>query len=234
MLGVVTLAELLGMSLWFAASAVSGQYAAQWSLSTGEAAWLTTIVQLGFVAGTAISALLNVADIVPARLLFACCAMVGAVANTMLLTADGLTVALLWRFVTGFALAGVYPPAMKMMATWFRAQRGLAVGTVVGALTVGKAMPYLVHAIPGAGITPVVLSASIGACGAALLVWFLPVSGACVFVASRARGGVYPGVASFHGWVSGAHVRAVRRVDLVAGVHRGQHGCAQSHRRHAR
>jgi hypothetical protein len=110
MLGVVTLAELLGMSLWFAASAVSGQYAAQWSLSTGEAAWLTTIVQLGFVAGTAISALLNVADIVPARLLFACCAMVGAVANTMLLTADGLTVALLWRFVTGFALSFVVSP----------------------------------------------------------------------------------------------------------------------------
>ena len=89
MLGVVTLAELLGMSLWFAASAVSAQYAAQWSLSTGEAAWLTTIVQLGFVAGTAISALLNVADLVPARLLFASCAMVGAIANTMLLTADG-------------------------------------------------------------------------------------------------------------------------------------------------
>jgi MFS family permease len=172
MLGVVTLAELLGMSLWFAASAVSAQYAAQWSLSTGEAAWLTTIVQLGFVAGTAISALLNVADLVPARLLFASCAMVGAVANTMLLTADGLSGALAWRFVTGLALAGVYPPAMKMIATWFRERRGLAVGTIVGALTVGKALPYLVHAIPGAGITPVVLSASIGACGAALLVWF--------------------------------------------------------------
>ena len=172
MLGVVTLAELLGMSLWFAASAVSGQYAAQWSLSTGEAAWLTTIVQLGFVAGTAISALLNLADLVPARLLFACCAMVGAIANSMLLTADGLSGALAWRFVTGLALAGVYPPAMKMIATWFRERRGLAVGTIVGALTVGKAMPYLVHAIPGAGITPVVLSASIGACGAALLVWF--------------------------------------------------------------
>ena len=141
MLGVVTLAELLGMSLWFAASAVSGQYAAQWSLSTGEAAWLTTIVQLGFVAGTAISALLNVADLVPARLLFASCAMVGAIANTMLLTADGLSGALVWRFVTGLALAGVYPPAMKMIATWFRARRGLAVGTIVGALTVGKALP---------------------------------------------------------------------------------------------
>jgi MFS family permease len=172
MLGILTVAELLGMTLWFAASAVSAQYTAQWTLSSSEAAWLTTIVQLGFVTGTAISALLNVADIVSARVLFASCALIGAVANAMLLTADGLSGALLWRFVTGFALAGVYPPAMKMIATWFRVRRGLAVGTIVGALTVGKAMPYLVHAIPGAGITPVVLSASAGACIAAVLVWF--------------------------------------------------------------
>jgi len=172
MLGILTVAELLGMTLWFAASAVSAQYATQWSLSGREAAWLTTIVQLGFVAGTAVSALLNVADTVPARWLFSCCALIGAAANALLLTSDQLSTALLWRFVTGLALAGVYPPAMKMIATWFRVQRGLAVGTIVGALTVGKAMPYLVHAIPGAGITPVVLSASIGACIAALLVWF--------------------------------------------------------------
>jgi len=172
MLGILTVAELLGMTLWFAASAVSAQYTAQWTLSSSEAAWLTTIVQLGFVTGTAISALLNVADIMPARWLFASCALLGAAANAMLLTAEGLSSALVWRFVTGLALAGVYPPAMKMIATWFRARRGLAVGTIVGALTVGKAMPYLVHAIPGAGITPVVVSASVGACIAALLVWF--------------------------------------------------------------
>jgi len=171
-LGVLTIAELLGMTLWFAASAVSAQYTAQWSLTGSEAAWLTTIVQLGFVAGTAVSALLNVADIVPARWLFSGSALVGAAANAMLLMSDQLSTALLWRFVTGLALAGVYPPAMKMIATWFRVRRGLAVGTIVGALTVGKAVPYLVHAIPGAGITPVVLSASIGACIAALLVWF--------------------------------------------------------------
>ena len=77
MLGILTIAELLGMTLWFAASAVSAQYAAQWSLSGSEAAWLTTIVQLGFVAGTAVSALFNVADIVPARVLFSCAALIG-------------------------------------------------------------------------------------------------------------------------------------------------------------
>jgi MFS family permease len=171
-LGILTLAELLGMSLWFAASAVSAQYITRWALSTSEAAWLTTTVQLGFVVGTALSALFNLADIVSTRRLFALCAVLGAAANTLLLTADSLSSALVWRFCTGLALAGVYPPAMKMIATWFRSQRGLAVGTIVGALTVGKAMPYLVHAIPGAGVTPVVLSASAGAVGAAMLVWF--------------------------------------------------------------
>ncbi|OYV67864.1 MAG: hypothetical protein B7Z72_09160, partial [Gemmatimonadetes bacterium 21-71-4] len=59
------------------------------------------------------------------------------------------------RLATGFALAGVYPPAMKMISTWFRSQRGLGIGTVVGALTVGKASPYLVHAFPGAGVAAV-------------------------------------------------------------------------------
>ncbi|HEU4628476.1 MAG TPA: MFS transporter [Gemmatimonadaceae bacterium] len=170
-LALLATAELLGMSLWFAASAVSAQYRTLWGLTASEAAWLTTVVQLGFVAGTAVSALLNLADIVPARRLFALSALGGAVANALVLTASGLAPALLWRFLTGACLAGVYPPAMKMISTWFRARRGLAVGTIVGALTVGKALPYLVHAFPGAGITPVVLVASAGAAVAAALVW---------------------------------------------------------------
>ncbi|HEX6631143.1 MAG TPA: MFS transporter [Gemmatimonadaceae bacterium] len=171
-LALLATAELLGMSLWFAASAVSAQYRTLWGLTASEAAWLTTVVQLGFVAGTAASALLNLADIVPARRLFALSALGGAIANALVLTADGLAPALLWRFLTGACLAGVYPPAMKMISTWFRARRGLAVGTIVGALTVGKALPYLVHAFPGAGITPVVLTASAGAALSAALVWF--------------------------------------------------------------
>ena len=169
-LALLAAAELLGMSLWFAASALSPQYRALWGLTSSEAGWLTTAVNFGFVAGTAGVALLNLADVVPTRRLFAAAAAAGAVANAMLLTAHGLPAALLWRFVTGLCLAGVYPPAMKMIATWFRARRGLAVGTIVGALTVGKATPYLVHALPGAGVRPVVLTASAAALLAALLV----------------------------------------------------------------
>jgi MFS family permease len=170
MLAVLACAELLGMSLWFAASAVSAQYRALWDLSASQAGWLTTIVQLGFVAGTAVLATLNVVDIVPSRRLFASGAIVGAVANAAMLLAPGFRTALVCRMLTGAALAAVYPPAMKMISTWFRARRGLAVGGIVGALTVGKATPYLVHAIPGAGIQPVVLTASAAALVAALLV----------------------------------------------------------------
>ena len=170
MLVLLACAELLGMSLWFAASAVSAQYRTLWDLSASQAGWLTTIVQLGFVIGTAVLATLNVVDIVPSRRLFATGALCGAVANAALLIAPGFRTALACRLLTGVALAAVYPPAMKMISTWFRARRGLAVGGIVGALTVGKATPYLVHAIPGAGIRPVVLTASAAAVAAALLV----------------------------------------------------------------
>jgi MFS family permease len=170
-LGLLALAELLGMSLWFAGNAVAPMLRETWQLSGSEVAWLTTVVQLGFVAGTALSAVLNLADVLPARLLFGVSAILGALANAALLGAGGYELALVTRFATGFFLAGVYPPAMKMAATWFRARRGFAVGTVVGALTVGKAVPYLVHAVPGAGVAGVVLTASAAALVAALLVF---------------------------------------------------------------
>jgi MFS family permease len=173
MLFLLAIAELLGMSLWFAASAVSVQLGARWQLNASSLGWLTAIVQLGFVLGTAMAALLNIADIVPARLLFSVSAVIGAIANAALLLSASYRGVLVCRLVTGFALAGVYPPAMKMISTWFRARRGLAVGTIVGALTVGKAGPYLIHAIPGAGVTPVVLSASIAAAVAGVLVILL-------------------------------------------------------------
>jgi MFS family permease len=171
MLALLALAQLLGMSLWFAGNAVAPSLAAQWGLSGAEIAFITTAVQLGFVAGTATSAVLNLADILPGRVLFAASALLGAVANAGLIAADDYPHALLSRFASGFFLAGVYPPAMKMASTWFRARRGLAVGTIVGALTVGKAGPYLVHAIPGIATSTIILVASISAVAAALLVW---------------------------------------------------------------
>jgi MFS family permease len=172
MLALLSLAELLGMSLWFTASAVAPQLEARWALDAVQAGWLTTTVQLGFVAGTAFAAILNLADILPARRYMALSALAGALANASLLVAPGFGVALVGRFLVGFFLAGVYPPAMKMVATWFRSARGMAIGTVVGALTVGKATPYLVSAFHTAGLGFVVLTGSAGAVVAAALVEF--------------------------------------------------------------
>ncbi|MHB8837362.1 MAG: MFS transporter [Gemmatimonadaceae bacterium] len=170
MLALLAMAELLGMSLWFTGSAVGPILQARWQLTGEQVGWLTTMVQIGFVAGTAVSAIFNVADIVPARFLFAASAALGAVGSGCLAFAPGYGTGLATRFFAGFFLAGVYPPAMKMAATWFRARRGLAVGAVVGALTIGKAGPYLVHALPGAGVVPVVLTASASALLAALII----------------------------------------------------------------
>jgi MFS family permease len=209
MLGLLATAELLGMSLWFAAAAVAPQLAARWGLSGSQTGWLTTIVQLGFVAGTACAALLNLADVVAARRLFAFAAALGALANAALILAPGFGVALACRFATGFLLAGVYPPAMKMVATWFRARRGLAIGTVVGALTVGKATPYLVHAWQGAGVTEVVLIASAGALAAALL------------VLTGYRDGPYPFLPRPFHWGLAAEVLRIRSFRLATGGYLG-------------
>lgn len=170
MLALIAVAELLGMSVWFAANAVAPQLAQRWALSPTEAGWLSTVVQLGFVLGTALAALLNLADTLPSRWYFAGAATAAAAVNAALLLAPDYRWALASRLLTGVCLAGVYPPAMKMTATWFLERRGLAIGVVVGALTIGKATPYLVHALPGAGVTPVVLCASVAAVVAALLV----------------------------------------------------------------
>jgi MFS family permease len=162
-LALLSLAELLAMSVWFTASAIGPELQARWGLSGSEVGWLTTAVQLGFVAGTAAAALLNLADMIPSKIFFAATALLAAAANGLLLQAPDLSAALPARFMTGFFLAGVYPPAMKMISTWFRQNRGLAIGTVVGALTVGKATPYLFKALPEVSLEGVVIGASLAA-----------------------------------------------------------------------
>jgi len=160
------------MSLWFTASAGAEHLKALWGLDGAEVGWLTTAVQLGFVAGTALAAVLNLADILPARRYFTVCVLLGAAVNYGLVGAPGYAAALVLRFLTGVFLAGVYPPAMKMIATWFRSARGLAVGTVVGALTIGKATPYLIRAAAGHRFDAVAAVTSGAAVVAGVLVAF--------------------------------------------------------------
>jgi MFS family permease len=147
-LALLSVAELLGMSLWFSGAAVVPALEKEWQLSPEMVSWLTIAVQLGFVVGTLISALLNLPDLINVRHLFALSALLGAAANFVFgyyAQSAGFAIAL--RFVTGMSLAGVYPPGMKIMATWFNRSRGMALGVLVGALTLGKASPYLINTL---------------------------------------------------------------------------------------
>jgi MFS family permease len=136
------------MALWFSGSAVVPALGKEWTLSPSQVSWIANAVQLGFVAGTLLSATLNLPDIITTRHLFAVSAFAGAATNAFFgLYVHDASTAILLRFLTGVCLAGVYPPGMKIMATWFRERRGMALGVLVGALTMGKATPYLVNAL---------------------------------------------------------------------------------------
>ena len=166
------------MSLWFSASASVPAIQAEWRLSDSTAAWLTLAVQLGFVWGTLMSALSNLPDVVNTRRLFAASALLAALSNAAFgLFAKNPSLGVPLRFATGFFLAGVYPPGMKIMATWFRRGRGLALGILVGALTLGKASPYLVNALGGSGWRGHVLFVSLLAVVGGTLVLFFVADG---------------------------------------------------------
>ncbi len=173
-LGAIAGSQLLVLTLWFSASAVTPQLESDWGLTSGEAVGLTIAVQIGFVVGALASALLSIADVVPARRLFVFSAIAGAGVNVLLLTlGPGDTVqAFGLRFATGLALAGVYPSGLKVMAGWFRRGRGMALGVLVGALTVGSAAPHLIRSV-GLGWRGVLFTASLLAVGGAVVMLLL-------------------------------------------------------------
>jgi MFS family permease len=148
-LALLAVALTFGMSTWFSAAAVIPQLRELWNLSDASAAWLTIAVQLGFVVGAVLSSLLNIADLVAVRKIILVGSAGAAAANATLLAADGPALALPMRFSTGFFLAGVYPPAFKLMATWTRRARGTALGVLAGAISLGSATPHLVNGLGG-------------------------------------------------------------------------------------
>jgi MFS family permease len=160
MLAALAVAEFFGMTLWFSATAVTPVLVDEFALSAEHAAWLTMAVQAGFVAGTLASAITNLADVLNARVLLFLGAVTGAVSNAAVLWAPSGDVVIGLRFLTGVSLACVYPPGMKLAAGWFRDRRGLALGVVIGALTLGKAFPHLLTAIYGAAWREPMLLAS--------------------------------------------------------------------------
>ncbi|NUW43421.1 MFS transporter [Nonomuraea rhodomycinica] len=152
---------LLLKSTWFSATAVIPQVRQEWQLTPDLAAWLTISVQWGFVAGAVLSAVLVVSDALPPIRLIFLSSIGAAVANlALLLTHDALTGSLA-RFATGLFIAGVYPPSLKLVPTWYRDGRGAAMGLLVGALTVSSGVPHLINGLGGLNWRTVIVATSV-------------------------------------------------------------------------
>ena len=148
---ITCLAELGAMSVWFSGSAVIDQLQAMWRTSLTSVALVTVLVQLGFVAGALTVGAFNLGDVFRPTRVFSVSALLAAASNAAfaLSAADHPPIALCFRFLSGFFLAGVYPTAMKIIAGWARERRGRSLGLLVASLTIGSALPYLVKGIGG-------------------------------------------------------------------------------------
>ena len=173
MLAFLALALVLAMSTWFSASAVIPQLRDAWGLSPNSAAWLTIAVQLGFVAGAVISSLFNIADIISPRHVIMGGAIGAGIVNFLLLFANGPEAGIPLRLATGFFLAGVYPPAFKLISTWFRENRGLALGILAAAIVVGNGIPHLINGLGGLDWQIVIIVTSIQALLGGLIAEFM-------------------------------------------------------------
>jgi MFS family permease len=159
------------MALWFSASAVVPSLTAEYGLSAVQASLFTSAVQAGFVFGTLASAILTLADRIDPRRFFMVSALIAAVANGMILLVEPTSfIVVVFRFVTGACMAGVYPVGMKIASTWAKGDLGLLVAVLVGALTLGSAAPHLFNAFGGVNWRFTIGLASLVALGAAFLV----------------------------------------------------------------
>ncbi|PWW59546.1 MFS transporter [Actinokineospora spheciospongiae] len=169
----IAVVQVLALAVWFSVSAVVPGLRQEWGIGAAEAVWLTGAVQVGFVVGAVGSAALTLADRVRPHLLLAACALAAAACTAVLAVAvDGMAGAVPLRFLTGVCLAGVYPVGMKLMASWSEsATRGRSLGILVGALTVGSALPHLLGGVghlPWRGVLAV--AAGLGVVGAVVAV----------------------------------------------------------------
>jgi len=164
-------AQVLALSLWFSATAVVPSLRAAGAIDALSASLFTSAVQAGFVVGTLISAIFGLADRIDPRRFFAVSAVFACAVNALILVVlPGSLIVPLLRFLTGMAMAGIYPVGMKLAATWARRDLGLLVGILVGALTLGSASPHLFNALGGVDWRATIAATSIAAIGAALLI----------------------------------------------------------------
>ncbi|MDL4840561.1 MFS transporter [Aquibacillus rhizosphaerae] len=140
----IGLSELFALSLWFSATVIAPELSNNWGLNSKSEAWLSVAVPIGFVFGALISSYFGLADRYNARKIFALSALTGAILNGLLIFVDVALVGIILRILTGVILAGVYPVAVKMLSQWFPTKRGLAIGILIAALTIGSSLPHVV------------------------------------------------------------------------------------------
>lgn len=138
----ISLAELFALSLWFSASAILAELKVAWNLNSVTSSWVTSSVQIGFIVGALISSLLGISDRYNTRKVFVVSVFLGAVINGLLIFVTYAWLGFFLRFLTGITLAGVYPTAVKLISVRYPKQKGIAIGTLIGALTLGSALPH--------------------------------------------------------------------------------------------
>ena len=173
-IAIIVLAEFFGTSLWFSANAVADALHTALGLTPADIGHLTSAVQLGFICGTLGIGVSGLADRYSASRIFAICALLGAGANAAFAQSDGMSSALFFRFLTGLALAGVYPIGMKLVVSWAPDKAGHVLGWLVGMLVIGSGMPHFVRGLDvSATWQGVIYSSSILAVVAAAMVGWL-------------------------------------------------------------
>jgi MFS family permease len=157
---LISLAELFALSLWFSATAILPELKLAWNLNDSTSAWVTSSVQLGFIVGAFVSSFLGIPDRLNSRKLFAFSAIFGAIINFFLVFVSHAGIGFLLRFLTGVSMAGIYPTAVKLVAQRYPNHRGLAIGILIGALTLGSALPHSIVAFTSGINWKVVITAS--------------------------------------------------------------------------
>ena len=170
---LVSLATFFSLSVWFSTNAISSALEVEKSIDESSMAILTIAVQLGFVFGTLLIAVTNLSDLINARTLFAYAAVLAALANLLVIPFDSTPALIAARFATGAFLGGVYPPAMKVISGWYKKGRGFALGTMVGALTIGSGSPHLLRSVLSENWQAVIIGSSVLAISGGLILKFL-------------------------------------------------------------
>ena len=149
-LPTIVFSQFCCTSLWFAGNGVMNDLVQDFGLEANAIGHLTSAVQVGFIIGTLLFAVLTLTDrFSPARV-FLVCAGFGALFNSLIIVeGNTLTSILGCRLLTGFFLAGIYPVGMKIAADYYEKGLGKSLGFLVGALVVGTAFPHLLKGLTG-------------------------------------------------------------------------------------